>query len=71
MPWAGRRTATRDIQVTRVEKNAGLARRVRRARHGRHAGRLRRAEVSLVVEDDGTIVSTQDVVLPDDGRHRP
>jgi len=64
----GKERLTRDIQVTRVEtprqalRGASLVLDAVVTQVG-YAGQ----KVSLVVEDDGHIVSTQDVVLPDDG----
>ena len=64
----GKERLTRDIQITRVEtparalKGSSLVLDVVVTQVG-YAGR----KVALVVEDDGHIVSTQDVTLPDDG----
>lgn len=64
----GKERLTRDVQITRVEtparalKGASLVLDVVVTQVG-YAGR----RVPLTVEDEGRIVSTQDVTLPDDG----
>ncbi len=64
----GKERLTRDVQVTRVEtprrvlKGASLVVDVVVTQTG-YAG----AKVPLIVEDDGRIVSTQDITLPGDG----